>query len=82
MLSNKEAKVHCNSVCIAGSLLKIHFSKPGSGGHMVLVLALGRQKQVDLCEFKDSLIYQVNSWGASITQKKSHPLSKIILSNM
>ena len=49
---------------------------------MVLVLALGRQKQVDLCEFKDSLIYQVNSWGASITQKKSHPLSKIILSNM
>lgn len=37
-------------------MLKIHFSKPGSGGHMVLVLALGRQKQVDLCELEVSLV--------------------------
>ena len=30
-------------------------------GHLPLVPALGKQKQVDLCEVKVSLVYAVNS---------------------
>ena len=34
---------------------------------MPLILALGRQKQVDLCEFKASLVYIVSSRTAGAT---------------
>ena len=32
--------------------------------HTTLILALGRQRQVDLCEFLDSLVYRVRSRAA------------------
>ena len=34
---------------------------------MPLILALGRQRQVDLCEFKASLVYRVSSRTAGAT---------------
>ena len=34
-----------------------------------LILALRRQRQVDLCEFKASLVYKANSKTAWVTQK-------------
>ena len=36
---------------------------------MPLKSALGRQKQADLCEFKPTLLYRVNSRTAKATQK-------------
>ena len=39
-----------------------------------LIPALGRQRQVDLCEFKDSLVYRVNARTAKDTQR--NPVSK------
>jgi hypothetical protein len=41
----------------------------GQWWYMPLILALGRQKQVDLCEFKASLGYRVNSRTARATQR-------------
>jgi hypothetical protein len=39
-----------------------------------LIPALGRQRQVDLSEFRDSLVYQVSSRTARATQR--NPVSK------
>jgi hypothetical protein len=36
---------------------------------MPLISALGRQRQVDLCEFKASLVYRVSSRIARATQR-------------
>ena len=36
---------------------------------MPLVSALGRQRQVDLCEFKASLVYRLSSRTTRVTQK-------------
>jgi hypothetical protein len=36
---------------------------------MLLIPALGRQRQVDLCEFKASLAYTLSSRTASATQR-------------
>ena len=36
---------------------------------MLLILALGRQRKKDLCEFKDNVVYSVNSKRASATQR-------------
>ena len=33
---------------------------------MSLIPALGRQRQVDCCEFKVSLVYKVSSWQSEI----------------
>ena len=38
---------------------------------MPLILALGRQRLVDLCEFKASLVYRVSSRTARATGRKS-----------
>ena len=35
---------------------------------MPFILALGRQRQADLCEFKASLVYRVSSRSARATQ--------------
>ena len=38
--------------------------------HTPLIPALGRQRQVDICEFKASLVYRVNSrTGSNATEK-------------
>jgi hypothetical protein len=41
---------------------------------MTLILALGRQRQVDLCEFKARLVYRVPEWPGlhrkTLSQKK------------
>jgi hypothetical protein len=42
--------------------------------HTPLISALGRQRQVDLCEFKASLVYRMNSRTARATQR--NPVSK------
>ena len=42
---------------------------------MHLISALGRQRQVDLCEFKSSLVYKASSRIARATQR--NPVSKI-----
>jgi hypothetical protein len=39
--------------------------------HMPLVLALGRQRQADLYEFKTSLVYIANSRSARVTRRDS-----------
>ena len=41
---------------------------PGGGGTHLLVPVLGRQRKVDLCEFKTSLVYRVSSRTARATQ--------------
>ena len=41
---------------------------------MPLIPALGRQRQVDLCEFEASLVYRVSSRTARATQR--NPVSK------
>jgi hypothetical protein len=41
---------------------------------MPLIPALGRQRQVDLYEFEDSLVYRVSSRPARSTQR--NPVSK------
>ena len=42
---------------------------------MPLIPALGRQKQVDLCEFKDSLVYKEHILGQG-PKIKRNPASK------
>lgn len=42
---------------------------PGSGGHTPLLPALGKQRQVALCEFEDSLVYRANSSIAREAQR-------------
>ena len=42
--------------------------------HTPLIPALGRQKQADLCEFKDNLVYRVSARTAKDTQR--NPVSK------
>ena len=37
--------------------------------HMPLIPALGRQRQVELCEFEASLVYRVSSRIARATQR-------------
>jgi hypothetical protein len=36
-----------------------------------LITALERQRQADLCEFKDSLVYKVNSWTARVAVQRN-----------
>jgi hypothetical protein len=43
---------------------------------MLLTPALGRQRQVDLCEFKNSLVYRVSSRTVRATQKKRNSVLK------
>ena len=43
----------------------------GRWWHIPLIPALGSQKQVDLCEFKASLIYRTSSRISRITQRNS-----------
>jgi hypothetical protein len=38
---------------------------------MALIPTLGRQRQVDLCEFKASLIYKESSTTSKVTQRGS-----------
>ena len=42
---------------------------------LILGLALGRQKQEDLCEFKISLVYKVSSRTARVVTQRN-PVSK------
>ena len=44
--------------------------------HTPLILALGRQRQVDLCEFKVSLIYKVSSRTARAVTQRSPVFKK------
>jgi hypothetical protein len=37
--------------------------------HMPLILALGRQRQEDLCEFEEILVYRLSSRTARATEK-------------
>jgi hypothetical protein len=37
--------------------------------HTPFIPALGRQRQADLCEFKDTLVYRVSSRTATATQQ-------------
>ena len=37
--------------------------------HTALIPTLGRQRQVDLCEFKDNLVYRESSRTAKDTQR-------------
>ena len=39
--------------------------------HMPLIPALGRQRQVNLCEFEDSLVYRVNSRTARTLHREN-----------
>jgi len=39
--------------------------------HTPLIPTLGRQRQVNLCEFKASLIYRMNSRAARATQRNA-----------
>ena len=46
--------------------------KPGSSGACLLILALVRQRQLDLCEFKASMVYKVSFRTArTVTQRNS-----------
>jgi hypothetical protein len=49
---------------------------PGGGGALLtpLILALGKQSQAEIAEFKDSLVYKVSSRTARATQR--NPVSK------
>jgi len=46
-----------------------------SGAHLYLIPVLGRQRQVDLCEFEASLVYRVSS-GTSRTPLINLPSPK------
>jgi hypothetical protein len=46
---------------------------------MVLIPALGRQRQMDLCEFKDSLVYRVPAEPRLHTEKPCLEKPKIYL---
>ena len=39
--------------------------------HMLLILALGRQRQADLCEFEASLVYRVSSRTARMLHSET-----------
>ena len=52
---------------VLGSIRKQ--TEPGSGG-MPVISALGRPKQVDLCEFKASLVYRASSRTSSKATEK------------
>ena len=41
--------------------------KKKKAGHMTLIPALRRQRQVDLCEFEASLVYRVSSRAVRAT---------------
>ena len=45
---------------IVKSLKSVQFN-PGRWSRRPVISALGRQRQADLCEFKVSLVYRVNS---------------------
>ena len=44
---------------------------PGDGGAYFLSPAFRRQRQADLCEFEDSLVYRRNSRTARATQRNA-----------
>ena len=63
--------------------LQVVIGLPGGGG--TLILALGRQRQVDLCEFKASLVYKASSRTVrTVTQRnpvlKNQKGGKVMLS--
>jgi hypothetical protein len=43
---------------------------------MPLIPALGRQRQVDLCEFEASLVYKVCSWIARVVTQRNFVSTK------
>ena len=45
------------------------FVPTGHGSTCLLILTLGRERQMDLCEFKASLVYRVSSRTAKVTQR-------------
>jgi hypothetical protein len=45
------------------------FAKPGSGGTHLEILALWKQRQVDLCEFKATLVYRLSSRTARLQRE-------------
>ena len=49
------------------------FTKLGGGGAHIIP-ALGRQRQVNLCEFEASLVYRASSRASRATQR--NPVSK------
>ena len=48
----------------------------GQCSAVLLILALGRQRLVDLCEFKASLVYRVSSRTARIITQRNPVLTK------
>jgi hypothetical protein len=52
-------------------ILKRNTARKWQLGHTPSIPALGRQRQVDLCEFKVSLVYRASSQAARATQTNS-----------
>lgn len=44
--------------------------------HNPLILALRRQRQLDLCELKASQVYRANSWSSQAPKLQENPVSK------
>jgi hypothetical protein len=55
--------------CGAFFIIKIANGHPAVVVTTTLIPALGRQRQVELCEFKDSLVYRASSRTAKATQR-------------
>ena len=60
---------HCNTARIQSHSLKSRKGEPRQWRRTPLVPALGRQRQVDLCQFEASLIYRGSSRTARATQR-------------
>ena len=65
--------MNCVEKVVVRSSIEVNSSKKGFTGlwwSMPLIPALGRQRQVDLCEFKSNLVYRVSSRTArAVTQR-------------
>jgi hypothetical protein len=52
----------------------IDFIGAGECRHMPLIPALGRKRQMYICELKASVVYRASSWTAKATQR--NPIAK------